>query len=159
VISDSARRVAGIDSRTGDAQVRLWMLGGYWNEVVGKNMFYVERAHSMQLHFPLQEWGLLIIPLNGNGSKIYSTLLSVVVVNAEVMVKVEVKVEETTWLWHPRSDYDLRWMWWWKETDIKQEDNCFGEVRGLVDCFSGAPGKFVHLGGILGLVLFGRRFR
>jgi len=70
-IRDFAGRVAGKAIGHGDVRLRLRLPGGRTNEVVVRNVLYVEGAHNSLSPSRLMDRGLLIVPVNGYGIKIY----------------------------------------------------------------------------------------
>jgi len=70
-IRDFAGRVAGKAIGHGDVRLRLRLPGGRRNEVVVRNVLYVEGAHNSLSQSRLMDRGLRIVPVNGYGIKIY----------------------------------------------------------------------------------------
>jgi hypothetical protein len=55
----------------GDVRLQLRLPGGRKHEVVVRNVLHVEGAHNSLLLSRLMDRGLLIVPVNGYGIKIY----------------------------------------------------------------------------------------
>jgi len=73
-IRDFAGRVSGKAIGHGDVRLRLRLPGGRKNEVVVRNVLYVEGAHNSLSQSRLMDRGLRIVPVNGYGIKIYNKL-------------------------------------------------------------------------------------
>jgi len=71
-IRDFAGRKAGKATGHGNVRLRLRLPGGQKHEVVVRNILHVEGAHNSLSQSRLMDRGLRIVPVNGDGMKIYN---------------------------------------------------------------------------------------